>query len=159
MRHASVAGLANSIYGTVLTIALIAAYSADESLDALFIAAGVVVTTAVFWLAHAQAELLALRYTLGHRPTGGERREQVRESLPMVEASFPPALALVLGDVAGFSNDTSVAVALGIGVAELAGWGVAIGRREQLGALRVAAVTALNVALGLAVVALKLVIH
>jgi hypothetical protein len=57
------------------------------------------------------------------------------------------------------SDDTSVTLALGTGVAELGAWGVAIGWREQLGLPRTIGVTAINVALGLAVVGLKLLIH
>ena len=153
------ARLASSIYGTVLAIALIAAYSAEADLDPLLIAAALVVTLSVFWLAHAQAELLALRYTAGHGLTGDEIKAQVRHGWPMVEAGFPPAVALVLGGVGLLGDEASVNLALAIGVAELAAWGIAIGRRERLSTLRVIGVTAINVGLGLAVVGLKLLIH
>jgi hypothetical protein len=159
MARFSVRHLTSSIYGTVLTIALITAYSADDELDPLLIAAGVVVTTAVFWLAHAQAELLARRYFAGRALGRDEVEEQLREGWPMVEASFPCALALAAGGIGVLDEDASIYVALGIGVLELAGWGIAIGQREQLGLVRVVALTSLNVALGLAVVVLKLVIH
>ncbi len=151
--------MANSIYGTVLSMAMVTAYSADDALDPELIAVGVVVTVVVFWLAHAQAELLALRYKVGHALAGAEIREQLRHGWPMVEASYPLAVALVLGGVGLLGEETSIYLALGLGVAELAGWGVAIGRREQLSAFRLIGVTALNVALGLLVVVLKLVIH
>jgi hypothetical protein len=159
MAHFSVRHLTSSIYGTVLTIALITAYSANDELDPLLIAAGVVVTTAVFALSHAQAELLARRYFAGRALARHEMREQLHEAWPMVEASFPCALALVAGGIGVLDEDTSVWVALGIGVTELAGWGIAIGQRERLGLLRVAALTSINVSLGLAVVGLKLLIH
>jgi hypothetical protein len=159
MAHFSVRHLAASIYGTVLTIALITAYSADHELDPLLIAAGVVVTTAVFWLSHVQAELLARRYFAGRALERGEMREQLREGWPMVEASFPCALALVAGGIGILDEDASIYVALGIGVTELAGWGIAIGLRERLGLVRIVALTSINVTLGLAVVGLKLLIH
>jgi hypothetical protein len=159
MRHATVARLTSSIYGTVLAIALIAAYSAEEELDSLLIATALLVTLAVFWLAHSQAELLAVRYAVGHALSRKEVREHLRHGWPMVEAGFPPAGALLLGAVGLVGEDTAVDLALGVGVAELAAWGVAVGVKEQLGTLRTFAVTALNVSLGLAVVALKLVIH
>ena len=159
MRHATIARLTNSIYGTVLAIALIAAYSAEEDLDALLIAVALLVTLCVFWLAHTQAELLAVRYAVGHPLTREERRDALHHGRPMVEAGFPPVLGLLFG-AAGLVNDsTAVNIALAIGVAELAAWGIAIGRREQLGTLRTIGVTAANVTLGLAVVGLKLVIH
>jgi hypothetical protein len=159
MRHATVAHLTSSIYGTVLAIALVAAYSAEESLDPILIAAALLVTLGVFWLAHSQAELLALRYTVGHSLAGHEVRDALRHGWPMVEAGFPLAAALALGGVGVVSDDTSVTLALVVGVAELAGWGIAVGRRERLGALQTAGVTAANIALGMAVVGLKLLIH
>jgi hypothetical protein len=159
MRHATVARLTSSIYGTALAIALVAAYSAEEELDPLLIAAALLVTLGVFWLAHSQAELLAVRYAAGHALSRKEVREHVRHGFTMVEAGFPLAGALLLGAVGLVSDDTSVDLALGVGVAELAAWGVAVGVREQLGTLRTAGVTAVNVSLGLAVVVLKLLIH
>lgn len=159
MRHATVARLTSSIYGTVLAIALVAAYSAEEELDPLLIAAALLVTLGVFWLAHSQAELLAVRYAVGHALSGKEMREHLRHGWPMVEAGFPPAGALLLGAVGLVSDDTSIDLALAVGVAELAAWGVAVGVRERLGLPRTAAVTAINVTLGLAVVGLKLLIH
>ena len=59
MRHATVARLTSSIYGTVLTIALIAAYSAEEDLDPVLVATALLVTLGVFWLAHTQADWVA----------------------------------------------------------------------------------------------------
>ena len=159
MRHATIARLTSAIYGTVLAIALIAAYSAEEDLDALLIAVALLVTLCVFWLAHTQAELVAVRYAVAHPLTREERRDALRHGWPMVEAGFPPALGLLLGAVGLVKDSTAVNIALAIGVAELAAWGIAVGRRERLGTLGTIGVTAANVALGLAVVGLKLVIH
>lgn len=159
MRHATVARLTSSIYGTVLAIALVAAYSAEEELDALLIATALLVTLAVFWLAHSQAELLAARYAIGHKLSRPERREHLRHGWPLVEAGFPLVAALLLGAIGLVGDDTAVELALAVGVAELAAWGVAIGVREKLGALPTIGVTAINVGLGLAVVGLKLLIH
>jgi hypothetical protein len=159
MRHATVARLTSSIYGTVLAIALIAAYSAEEELDSELIAAALLVTLGVFWLAHTQAELLAMRYAVGHALSRQERRDGLRHAWPMVEAGFPPVAALLLGTIGLVSDDTAVSLALAVGVAELAAWGVAVGAREGLGALGTLGVIAINVSLGLAVVGLKLLIH
>lgn len=159
MHHATVARLTSSIYGTVLTIALIAAYSAEESLDPVLIAAALLVTLGVFWLAHSQAQLLAMRYTVGHALSRSEVRGELRHAWPMVEAGLLPSGALLLGTIGLVSDDTSVTLALGVGVAQLAAWGIAVGMREKLGALQTFGVTAVNVSLGLAVVGLKLLIH
>ena len=159
MRHATVARLTSSIYGTVLAIALIAAYSAEEELDSELIAAALLVTLGVFWLAHTQAELLAMRYAVGHALSRQERRDGLRHAWPMVEAGFPPVLGLLLGAVGLVNDGAAVNIALAIGVAELAAWGIAVGRREGLGTLGTIGATAANVTLGLAVVGLKLQIH
>jgi hypothetical protein len=159
MARFAVGHLAASIYGTVLTIALIAAYSAEEDLDLYLMTLAVIVVLGVFALAHAHAELMARRYAAG-RPLGREEIVQhLREASPMVEAGFPPALALLAGAVGLIGEDFAIDLALGIGVAELAAWGFGVGRRESLGLLHTAGLVALNVALGLVVVALKLLIH
>jgi hypothetical protein len=159
MRHATVARLTSSIYGTVLTIALIAAYSAEESLDPVLIAAALLVTLGVFWLAHSQAELLAMRYAVGHALSRPEMTAELRHAWPMVEAGLLPSGALLLGTIGLVSDETSVTLALGVGVAQLAAWGIAIGAQEKLGTLRTLGVTAVNISLGVAVVGLKLLIH
>jgi hypothetical protein len=151
--------LAASIYGTVLTIALIAAYSAEEDLDLYLMTVAVLLVLGIFALAHAHAELMARRYAAG-RPLGREEIvEQLRDAWPMVEAGFPPALALLAGAVGLIDEDFAVDLALGIGVVELAAWGFGIGRRERLGLLHTSGLVALNIALGLVVVILKLLIH
>lgn len=159
MRHATVARLTSSIYGTVLAIALVAAYSAEEALEPVLIAAALLVTLGVFWLAHSQAELLAARYAVGHSLTLKEVREHLGHGWPMVQAGFPLAAALLLATIGLVSDDTSVDLSLGVGVAELGAWGVAVGAKERLGLLRTVGVTAVNVSLGLAVVLLKLLVH
>jgi hypothetical protein len=159
MQRLSVGQMTASIYGTVLTIAFITAYSAEDDLDPLLIAVAVVVSTSVFWLAHAHAELLAHRYVAGRPLTRAEVTGRLREAFPMVQASLPPVLGLLAGAVGLVDDDTSVYLALGIGVAELAGWGIATGRKDQLGPLRTGVLIALNVGLGLTMVALKLLIH
>ena len=123
------------------------------------IAVALLATLCVFWLAHTQAELLAVRYAVSHPLTRQERRDALRHSWPMVQAGFPPVIGLLLGTAGLVDDSGAVDIALAIGVAELAAWGIAIGRREQLGTLRTAGVTAANVTLGLAVVGLKLMIH
>jgi hypothetical protein len=159
MQRLSVGQMTASIYGTVLTLALITAYTAEEDLDLLLVAAAVVVTVGVFWLAHAHADLLARRYFAGRPLTRAEIVEQLREAFPMVQASLPPMLGLVAGGAGLLDDDTAVYLALGIGVAELAGWGIATGRKDQLGPLRTGALITLNVGLGLIMVGLKIVIH
>lgn len=159
MQRLSVGQMTASIYGTVLTIAFITAFSADEDLDLLLIAVAVVVSTSVFWLAHAHAELLAQRYAAGRPLRSSEVTGRLREAFPMVQASLPPVVGLLAGAVGLVDDDTAVYLALGIGVAELAGWGIATGRKDQLGPLRTGLLIALNVGLGLTMVALKLLIH
>jgi hypothetical protein len=58
--------LASAIYGTILSTALIAAYSEDPGSDPLQVAVAVVVTSLVFWIAHAYAGVLARGAEPGH---------------------------------------------------------------------------------------------
>ncbi len=63
------ADIASGIYGTILVTAVVAGTAADDEITALSGALVVLVTTLVFWLAHAYANALALRLKQRARPS------------------------------------------------------------------------------------------
>jgi hypothetical protein len=88
--------LASAIYGTILSTALIAAYSEDPGSDPLQVAVAVVVTSLVFWIAHAYAGVLARGAEPGHGMAlvGAELAASGRlssdRSLPPRRCCWPP---------------------------------------------------------------------
>jgi hypothetical protein len=119
----------------------------------------VFVTGVVFWLAHVHSRLFAERYAARRPLTRDEITREFQAEWPMVQAVVPPTILLLLGAMDVFSRETSVDLAIGVGIGALVAWGLEMGRRERMGPLHVIAVTLTNVFFGVAIVVLKIVIH
>ena len=68
-------------------------------------------------------------------------------------------LCLLLGVVGLVKTDTAVAIAIGVGVVELFGYGIAAGRRLELSRGGTIVVGVVNGTLGLLIVLLKVLVH
>jgi hypothetical protein len=79
-----------------------------------------------------------------------------RREASIIEAAVPPVAALLLGTLGVVAKQTALWLAFALGLAVLAAQGVAYARVERLGLAGTCTVIAVNVALGLALVALKL---
>jgi hypothetical protein len=151
---------ARAIYGTILVMAVITALSHDDSVKSSELIAGVLATTFVFWIAHVYAEVLGQRMEgEGGRPTFANIAVAARGEWPLVEASLLPVLCLLLGVVGVVKTDTAVAIAIGAGVVELFGYGIAAGRRLHLSRGGIIVVGVINGFLGLLIVLLKVLVH
>ncbi len=116
------------------------------------------VTAAVFWLAHVYSHSLAHVVAQDRHLSLGELRRIGRHESSILEAALPPLAALLLGAFGLISTKAAVWIAYGLGLAVLMFSGLVFARVERLGWLATLLVVALNVALGLALVGLKLVV-
>jgi hypothetical protein len=145
---------ARAIYGTILVMAVITALSHDDSVTSAQLIAGVLATT------HVYAEVLGNRVEGGSGvPTMANIATAARGEWPLVEASLLPVLCLLLGVIGVVKTDTAVAIAIGVGVAELFGYGIIAGRRLGLSRGGIVVVGVVNGALGLLIVLLKVLVH
>jgi hypothetical protein len=144
---------AAGIYGAIITASVMAA--AGQSLPTLALAISVLVTLVVYWLAEQYAELLAAQSAHGHVPTWPRIRAALRESWPIVSASFAPLAVLVLARVAGASLVAAANAGVVAAVVLLTFHGWTAARAAQLQGWRLAVATSVAAALGLAMVALK----
>jgi hypothetical protein len=148
-----------AIYGTILVTALVAGLSEDPDYSDEDILISVVATAIVFWLAHVYA------HVLGDRLEGGTHRlrELVRTAAgaesPLVYAAVLPCAALVLGLAGAWSRNTSVTIAVWLGVASLAAYGFRFGRRLGHGIPTSTLSAVANAFAGVVIVILKIVIH
>lgn len=149
---------AGAIYGTILSMAVIAGLSVDAEIRPAVIAIWAGVTALVFWIAHVYSHYVTSDrvYTAGSM---SYLREAMRYDWPLVQGALIPAAALLLAPLAGFSDGDSTYVAVGIGVLVLFGAGLLVGRRQQLGVGRALLTGSINAAIGLAIVALKVFVH
>ncbi len=143
-------------YGTIIVLATIVGGAQAYKHGAGHIAILVVVTTVVFWLAHVYSDALADSLAKGERISWAELREiAVRES-SIIEAAVTPVLLLMLAKTGLYSVHTGAWLAFAAGLLVLVAEGFAFARAERLGALATIAIVGANLALGLALVVLKL---
>jgi hypothetical protein len=147
------------IYGTVICAATLASSGVES---AGRVAATVLVTLLVYWLAERYAELLGLAARSGDgRPsvTRAEVLHVLTAGWAMIQASITPLLVLLLARLAGASNEAALdaAVAYTVFLLVVLGWLAA--RSAGLTGWPRWAATAFAGVLGLVVVALKVALH
>jgi hypothetical protein len=144
---------AAGIYGAIITASVMTA--ASRSLPTLALAISVLVTLVVYWLAEQYAELLGLQSAHGKVPTWPRIRAALRDSWPIVSASFLPLAVLVLARVAGASSVAAANAGVIAAVVLLTFHGWAAARAARLRGWQLAGWTAAAALLGLVMVALK----
>ena len=148
-------GDAPAVYGALLVTTLIAVqWRFDASVE--FIALSLVVSVAVFWLAHVWTELV------NRRVRGPAHRTDVvaisRGETPMLATALVPALVLATARLGSVSVDTAIALALAASIVQLFLWGLAAGRALDRGWPVALAVGVVDCVLGLAIVVLKVIV-
>jgi hypothetical protein len=144
--------LAGFIYGTIVVLAVLVAGARAFPDDTGRIAAMVLVTSVVFWLAHVYAHGLAHSVAHDEHLSRAELRRIARREGSVVEAAVPPLAALLVGVM---STNTAVWTAFGLGLVVLGAQGIVFARVERLGWAGTLGVVAANLCLGIALVALK----
>ncbi len=144
----------SAVYGSILAAALIEALRA-EHVAAEAIALSLLSTMVVFWLAHVWSGLVGDRIRHGPRPQLHRVAAVARAEWPLVEASFVPLVALLLGWAGLYGNQTAARIALAACIGQLVVWGLIVGRRayEHWWAGALAGLT--NGVLGLALIFLE----
>jgi hypothetical protein len=150
--------IAGTVYGTIIVMATLVAGAPAFKHDLWHLFAIVVVTTVVFWAAHIYAHGLGESLQLGRRLTRSELGQIAHRERAMGLAVVLPAAALVLGALGVIRGSLSIWLALGIGVAALATQGMRYARLERLSGPGTAVVVGLNLALGLSLVLLKVIV-
>jgi hypothetical protein len=148
--------LAGYIYGTIVVLSVDVAGARAYPHEPGHVAVLVLVTTGVFWLAHVYAHALAESVARDRRIGLDELFHIARRESSMVEAALPAVVLLLLGELGLISERAAVWAAFGAGFVVLAAQGIVFARMERLGPLATFAVIAVNLALGFALVALKL---
>jgi hypothetical protein len=146
------------IYGVVVIGALLAAEGgshetyADTIISAL-IAAG------VYWLAHAYANALGWRVATRHRLTAGVLSRELIRDWAIVRGAAIPLCVLVLAWAAGATLQTAVNAALWGAVASLIAFELIAGIGAHATRRELALDVCVGAAMGLAILALKALLH
>jgi hypothetical protein len=149
--------LAGSLYGTVLVTSVLISFQGSEA--AGFVIAAVLVTTAVFELAHAWAHALAISGAAREPLDRHLLLRSVRHELSIVEAGLPATIVLVLAALGLYSVATALWIAVLVNVGLLFIWGT--GLRQLTGGTPTQALGAglASASLGFVLVALKVLVH
>ena len=150
--------IAGTVYGTIVVLAALSAGGKAFEHDLWHLAAIVVTTVLVLWIAHVYAHGLGESLQLGRRLDAAELGAVAGRELAIPLAAVAPTTILALGAVGLFRGSTAVWLADDICVATLAVQGLRYAALERLGRLGTLTSVALNLALGLTIVALKVVV-
>jgi hypothetical protein len=143
------------VYGTVLAMASLAEGAQLGPRELIGVVAA---TSLVIWIAHVYAHTLGESIERGRRLDWSEFVSIAARELPILAAAAAPISVLLLGALGLVEEDTTIWLAFGLGFVSLAAQGARYARVERLGAAGMAAVIALNLALGGVVVALKVLV-
>lgn len=149
---------AAGVYGTLLTLSVLVGLSLKGARPGAM-AVTVLLTSVIFWMAHVHAGLVARWVGARARPDRATVSEVMAREAPMVESAVPAIVLLILAWLGVFGTSFAVWAALVYGVVALTAWGVLIARRAGLGRIGVTTVAGVNLALGLVIVVLKLLVH
>jgi hypothetical protein len=150
--------IAGTVYGTIIVMSVIAASAKayEHHLWRLVALAGG--SAVILWLAHVYAHALGESLSLGRRITIDEIASIARREYAVIAAAIIPLVALALGATGLLGQRTAVQLALWLGVAVLAAQGGRYARLECLRPGATVATISLNLAIGLALVALEVLI-
>jgi hypothetical protein len=144
-----------AIYGSLLAASVVVGTSASgDYIRPWRLAALLVATGLVFWVAHAYARLVGDR--IHHAALN--RREIVsvgRREWPLLQTAFPPAAAALLTGLLGGSNGTAAWAALIVAIAAQVGWATLASVRSGANRPLILVTILVNMGLGLIIVFLK----
>ncbi len=158
LRAALTARGAAGVYGELITLSVVASISLEEDPGPWLIAITVAITNAVFWTAHVHASLIAEWTHDGGRPGWAQAGHRMGREFPLFMACVPTLVVLVLSGFGLYSVETAVSLSLSLGIALLGAWGIGIARIARLGVAGALTVAGINIALGLAIVLLKVIV-
>lgn len=150
--------IAGAVYGTIVVLAAVTAGGKAFEHDLWRLVAIVVTTVLVLWLAHVYAHGLGESIQMKRRLDAAELGSIARRELAIPIAAVAPTAVLVLGAVEVIQGRKALWLAIGIGVVTLALQGLRYARVERLGTAGTLLSVSANLALGLVIVALKVVV-
>jgi hypothetical protein len=150
--------LGGFVYGTVLVMSVVVAGAKAFPHGPGHVAVLVAVTTFVFWIAHVYARSITFSIAHNEHLSLAELRDIAGREAAILGAGVPPEAALVLGAIGLFSEKTAVWVALGLGMAVLGTAGIVFARVERLGSLKMLFAVLTNLALGVVLILLKVLV-
>lgn len=149
---------AGAVYGMIVVGALLAAESGryESHADAV---GSTLIALGLYWLAHAYAGVLGQRLTSHERLTAGALGRALLHDWAIVRGAAIPLLALLLGWALGAGREAAVSAALWSTVAGLIAFELLAGVRSRATRPELALEVGVGVAMGVGILALKILLH
>jgi TM2 domain-containing membrane protein YozV len=151
------------IYGMIVIGALLAAESGrhETYLDTV---GSALIATGLYWLAHAYASVLGHRLATHESLTTGALRRALAHDWALVRGAAIPLVVLLIAWAGGAAQDTAVTAALWSAVAGLVAFELLAAVRSRAGRSSIgpgelALEVSIGLTIGLAILALKIVLH
>lgn len=144
-----------AVYGSLLVTTLLAVQWWNDA-DATFVGLTLVISVAVFWLAHSWAAMVDRRV---HGPL--RRSDAIAIAAgqaPMLLAAIIPSLILGLAVIGLLTVDQALGVALAVSLVQLFLWGLVAGFAAHSSAVVALGVALVDLGLGVAIVILKVIV-
>jgi len=149
---------AGAIYGTIVSMTVVATASKDAGLGPVAIAVWAAVTGLVFWLVHVYADIVAAGYSTA-REALGHAQSALRSEWPIVQGAMIPALAMLAAPIGIVDDENASYFAVGAGIVVLFATGLLIGSRDRRSWGRRVLIGAVNALFGAVILALKIFVH
>ncbi len=117
------------------------------------------IAAAVYWLAHAYSKVLGRRLISRQRLTPRAVGDALLHDWPLMLGASVPLFVLLLGAVAGLSQEDAVSTAIYTVVACLIGFELLAGLRAKAAPAELVVELSIGAAMGLAILTLKIVLH
>jgi len=147
-----------SIYGLIVVGALFAGESGRHESYLGTIASGAI-AAAVYWLAHSYSKVLGQRLVNRERLTSRALGDALIHDWPLMIGASIPLVSVIVAAIVGASQETAVSAAVWTVVASLVGFELLAGLRAKAAPKELVFEMGIGVAMGLAIVALKVVLH
>lgn len=142
------------MYGSLLAASVVVGAGSLGSFPRLELVLLLLCTGVVFWAAHVFARLFGER--IAYVPMSGQEIRRVcAAEWPIVKAAVPPAAAVAVSPLLGLGPEGTVWLGLGVAIAGQVGWAAMAALRAGATGRLVLAAGAVNLALGLLIVVLK----
>jgi hypothetical protein len=149
---------AGVVYGLIVIGALLAAES--DRHETYWAAIGsAAIAAALYWLAHSYTKVIGQRLSEGERLTTRGLRRALAHDWAIVRGAAIPIVALLVSWATGVAQETGVTVALWSAAASLVALEVAAGIRSDATATELTLEASVGIVMGLAILALKVVLH
>lgn len=146
------------VYGMIVIGALLAAES-DRHETYLDTLASAVIAAALYWLAHAYAGVLGQRLAQQERLTAGSLGRALAHDWAIVRGAALPLAVIAIAWAAGATQQTAVTGALWSTIVSLVAFELIAGIRARASPRELALEGAVGAAMGVAVLALKIILH